>query len=86
MNEAHADEAHADDEAHAEETHSEPPRDDDEYREEGTHMDAHTSISDDDHGHGGEALGPIDWGAWAHALLGAASAVVVVVLFWVAIN
>ena len=38
-----------------------------------THMDAHTTISDDDHGHAEVALGPIDWRAWGLALLGAAS-------------
>lgn len=51
-----------------------------------THMDAHTSISDDDHGHIEAQLGPIDWGAWGYAMLGAAAALVVVVMFWVAIT
>lgn len=50
-----------------------------------THMDAHTAISDDDHGHAEPQLGPIDWAAWAYALVGAAAALVVVALFWVAI-
>lgn len=49
-------------------------------------MDAHTSISDDDHGHAEDPLGPIDWGAWSFALLGAAAALVVVALFWVAVT
>ncbi|MEX2546788.1 MAG: hypothetical protein WD830_03255 [Chloroflexota bacterium] len=51
-----------------------------------TDMDAHTSLSDDDHGHAEPRLGPIDWGAWAYALVGAAAALVVVALFWVAIS
>ena len=56
------------------------------YHEAPTHMDAHTALSDDDHGHGDEALGPIDWGAWSVALLGGAAALVVVALFWVAVS
>jgi hypothetical protein len=78
--------AHADDEAHAEETHSEPSPEELEaqHHDGATHMDAHTSISD--HGHAGMALGPIDWGAWLYAVVGAASALVVVILFWVAIS
>lgn len=51
-----------------------------------THMDAHTAISDDDHGDAEPQLGPIDWAAWAYALVGAAAALVVVALFWVAIT
>lgn len=51
-----------------------------------THMDAHTALSDDDHGHAEPELGPIDWAAWAYALVGAAAAIVVVALFWVAVN
>ena len=51
-----------------------------------THKDAHTAISDDDHGHAEPELGPIDWAAWAYALVGAAAAIVVVALFWVAVN
>ena len=42
-----------------------------------THTDAHTALSDDDHGHAETALGPIDWRAWALALLGGASGVLV---------
>jgi hypothetical protein len=49
-----------------------------------THVDAHTLISDDDHGHAEAALGPIDWAAWGYALLGAAGGLVVLALFWVA--
>jgi hypothetical protein len=51
-----------------------------------THMDAHTTISDDDHGHAEEALGPIDWGAWGLAVLGALSGVVVLAGFWIALS
>lgn len=56
-----------------------------ERHDSGTHMDAHTTLSDDDHGHGEESLGPIDWGAWAVALVSGAAALVVVALFWVAV-
>jgi hypothetical protein len=51
-----------------------------------THMDAHTAISDDDHGHADEALGPIDWDAWGLALLGGASGILVLVSFWLALG
>ncbi|MEP7157875.1 MAG: hypothetical protein ABI797_00470 [Chloroflexota bacterium] len=51
-----------------------------------SHMDAHTTLSDDDHGHAEEALGPIDWRAWGLAVLGALSGVVVLAGFWVALN
>jgi hypothetical protein len=51
-----------------------------------THMDAHTAISDDDHGHGEEPLGPIDWGAWGVAVIAGATGLVVAALFWVAIS
>jgi hypothetical protein len=50
-----------------------------------THMDAHAQLSDDDHGHAEDALGPIDWQAWAYALIGVAAGVLVVVAFWVAV-
>jgi hypothetical protein len=46
-----------------------------------THMDAHTAISDDDHGHAGEALGPIDWGAWAIAVIGGGAGLLVLACF-----
>jgi hypothetical protein len=51
-----------------------------------THMDAHASISDDDHGHAEAALGPIDWAAWGYAIVGGLMGLAVVVVFWVAIN
>lgn len=50
-----------------------------------THMDAHTTISDDDHGHSEMALGPIDWRAWGLALLGGAAGVVVLACFALAL-
>lgn len=56
------------------------------HHDSATHMDAHTTISDDDHGHAEEALGPIDWGAWAVALVSGAAGLLVAVLFWVAVN
>ena len=56
------------------------------HHDSATHMDAHTTLSDDDHGHGEEPLGPIDWGAWAVALVSGAAALLVVALFWVAIS
>lgn len=52
----------------------------------GTHMDAHTVLSDDDHGHAEAALGPVDWASWSYALIGVASALIVVVLFAIAIS
>lgn len=51
-----------------------------------THMDAHTALSDDDHGHAEMALGSIDWRAWGLALIGAASGVLVLACFWVALS
>lgn len=50
------------------------------------HMDTHTTLSDDDHGHSETALGPIDWRAWGLALLGAASGALVLACFWVALS
>ncbi len=47
-----------------------------------THMDAHTAISDDDHGHAEPRLGPIDWQAWGYALIGVAAGLLVVGLLW----
>ena len=51
-----------------------------------THMDAHATLSDDDHGHAEGELGPIDWGAWGLALLGAAAGALVLACFWVAVG
>ena len=50
------------------------------------HMDVHTVVSDDDHGHTEAALGPIDWGRWAYALIGGLAGAVVVFAFWLALN
>jgi hypothetical protein len=49
-------------------------------------MDEHTTLSDDDHGHAEATLGPVDWAVWSYALIGVASALLVVALFWMAIN
>ena len=43
-------------------------------------------FSDDDHGHAEAALGPIDWSKWVYALVGGASGLIVVILFWIANN
>ncbi len=53
-----------------------------------THMDAHATLGDDDHGHGhdGVPLGPIDWATWAYALVGVAAGALVVLAFWLALN
>jgi len=56
------------------------------HHDDATHLDAHTAISDDDHGHAEPKLGPIDWAAWTYALAGAAAGVIVIALFWVAIT
>lgn len=50
------------------------------------HMDAHAALSDDDHGHAGVDLGPIDWPAWGLALLGAGGGLVVLLALWVALG
>lgn len=47
-----------------------------------THMDAHTTISDDDHGHAEPRLGPVDWPAWGYAVGGVAFGLLIVVLLW----
>jgi hypothetical protein len=50
------------------------------------HMDAHATLSDDDHGHAEARLGPIDWAMWSYALVGIAAGALVVLLFWVAVS
>jgi hypothetical protein len=66
--------------------HGEPPADPvpvstTSHHDDVTHMDKHASLSDDDHGHGGEALGPVDWGKWAFAIAGAIAGVIVLAFF-----
>ncbi|HEY7023358.1 MAG TPA: hypothetical protein VH371_00175 [Candidatus Limnocylindrales bacterium] len=56
------------------------------HHDDATHMDKHTSLSDDDHGHGGEALGPIDWAKWSYAVAGAIAGVIVLAFFFVALG
>jgi hypothetical protein len=57
-----------------------------EHHDPATHMDAHTALSDDDHGHAEDELGPIDWRAWGAALISGAAGLLVAVLFWVAVS
>lgn len=54
------------------------------HHDSATHMDAHTQVSDDDHDHAEPRLGPIDWAAWAYAIVGISAGLIIVVLFWVA--
>lgn len=58
----------------------------DEHHDPVTHMDSHAVLSDDEHGHGGEALGPIDWAAWAYGVIGVAAGTLVVLCFWLALT
>jgi len=51
-----------------------------------THMDVHTSLSDGDHGHAEQPLGPIDWQKWAFALAGAISGLIVLLFFYAGIS
>ena len=51
-----------------------------------THMDAHASISDDDHGHAEPRLGPIDWLSWLYAVVGFAAGLLVVGVFWLKVG
>jgi len=51
----------------------------------GGHMDAHATISEDDHSHAEARLGPVDWAAWGYAALGVVAGLVVVLAFWVAV-
>ena len=66
--------------------HGHPPADPVAHHAADSHMDAHTTLSDDDHGHAEATLGPIDWSAWTYALVGGAAGLIVVVLFWIANN
>ena len=50
------------------------------------HMDAHTALSDDDHGHAEQTLGPIDWRSWGYAIVGGLAGLVVLYFFWVALS
>ena len=52
----------------------------------GDTVEHHDDAHGDAHGHGGEALGPIDWRAWGAAALGIASAAVVVAVLYVTIR
>jgi hypothetical protein len=56
------------------------------HHDDATPTDTHVSLSDDDHGHAGEALGPIDWGKWAFAIAGAVGGVIVLAFFFVALG
>ena len=47
--------------------------------------DGHGAAHDDD-GHGGEALGPIDWGLWSYAIVGAIGGVIVIAFFLFALG
>ncbi len=51
-----------------------------------SHMDTHTVLSDDDHGHAEATLGPIDFRGWGYAIVGGLSGLVVLYFFWVAIS
>jgi hypothetical protein len=66
--------------------HGDEPADSVSHHDPVTHMDAHTSISDDDHGHAESALGPIDWGAWGFAILGGLAGLIVIAVFYVAVG
>ena len=47
--------------------------------------DAHTTLSDDDHGLAEPQLGPIDWPSWGYALLGVLAGLLIVGMFVMAI-
>lgn len=72
--------------SHEPEAHAAEPLIDTADHDSATHMDVHAAISDDDHGHAEAALGPIDWGRWAYALVGGLAGAVVVFAFWLALN
>jgi hypothetical protein len=44
-------------------------------------VDVHATSGDDEHGHGESALGPIDWGRWGYAILGALAGLIVIAFF-----
>jgi hypothetical protein len=62
------------------------PADEVAHHDAATHMDSHTVLSDDDHGHAESAPGPIDWRAWGYAIVGAFAGLVVLYFFWIAIS
>lgn len=49
-----------------------------------SHMDAHTALSDDDHGHAEPRVGAVDWTAWGYAAIGTAAGLLIVALFYLA--
>ncbi len=51
-----------------------------------THMDAHTTLSDDDHGHAETPLGPIDWAKWGYAIAGGIAGMIVIAFFFIALG
>jgi hypothetical protein len=51
-----------------------------------THMDVHTTASDDDHGHAEAALGPVDLERWGYAIAGGIAGVIVIALFFFALG
>lgn len=65
--------------------HADPAQDSIAEHDTVTHMDAHTTISDDDHGHAEASLGPIDWRSWGMAIVGAAAGVMVLACFALAL-
>ena len=46
----------------------------------------HATASGDDHGHDGPALGPIDWGKWAVAVVGGLGGLIVLGFFLYALG
>ena len=56
------------------------------HHDSAAHMDAHSLISDDDHGNAEAVLGPIDWTKWAYAVVGAIGGLIVLVFFWAALS
>jgi hypothetical protein len=56
------------------------------HHDDATHMDKHTALSDDDHGHAESTLGPVDWSKWAYAIVGGIAGVIVIAMFWLALG